>query len=191
LPTVVGVAVAAAILFQLFGRYSYTYYHGLAIDRVDRVTGTVCRLPCEAPTATPAPAETPSLELEDQRAIELVKQRPDAQRLETEIEHHPISEGDRYLWAVVGRYSNEGQWGGPGESPDFDPSFQQLLRASPESEWTPPPGSYPVRVVWCVSDDSGGVEWEVHLDTGEVFPVMGNAALEAKYSRIRKASPTP
>lgn len=51
----VTVAVVAALLFfQVFFRYEYRQI-GAHVWRIDRVTSSICELPCVAPSPTPKP----------------------------------------------------------------------------------------------------------------------------------------
>lgn len=87
----VGILIVLAVAFQLFGRYSYTYYKGVAVERIDRLTATACRMPCLSPAATNPPSAVafaipPTGEeanREEKAALELVLKRADAQGLET------------------------------------------------------------------------------------------------------------
>jgi len=75
------VAVAVLVLFQLFFRYAYERQSAGLTWRVDRLTGAVCRMPCEpAPAAAtsslaadPNSTATPSEADLDTDAIELTK----------------------------------------------------------------------------------------------------------------------
>jgi hypothetical protein len=177
LKIVAAAVVAAVVLFQFFGRYSYTYYHGVAIQRMDRLTGEICRVPCVPPTPTPIPTEapTPNLELEDQRAIELVEYRRDALARVAEIVQQ--SNAQEYRWRVLGRYTNSGEQQRQGLDVE---AFERDNGIAEPMPTHPYPKIYPVRVVWYASQRHG-YAWEAHLDTNEVFSVSGNAALEAKY----------
>lgn len=178
-------AVAALALFQVFFRYSYTTTTAGPVYRFDRLTQRACIIGpidrCDAtPTPIPAPTATPSLELEDQRAIAMVRSRSDAVSLES----YELQAGNSsaYTWQVDARYTNDGKPENP---------FRALTVSNPSSRGTPDPSatlpsSFPVRIVWYArklkdGSFSNSWPWEVHLDTHEVFPVIGNAALEAKY----------
>jgi hypothetical protein len=176
-------AVAALALFQVFFRYSYVTttagpHNAAAVYRIDRLTQKACIIGpfdrCDAtPTPIPTPTATPSLELEDQRAIELVKNSGD----KVAWLFQQGNTLNNYHWDVTGRYTNDGkEW-----------TDHQNNDASPASENS---ATYPVRHVWCIRNYGlGAWDWEVHLDTHEVFLVPGNTRLTAKYDT--PPTPTP
>ena len=87
------VIVAAIAVFVVFFRYQYVE-SGSRTDRVDRITGQTCVMPCLPPTPEPT---GPSNALKAQRAIALVKQRDDAQRFS--LVH--ADDADRYEWGAL------------------------------------------------------------------------------------------
>jgi hypothetical protein len=77
----VGIVVVAVgvFLFFFFRRYQYVN-SGVDVTRVDRLTGAMCVMRCLGPLPTPT---APPLDLEAQRAIAMVRERPDATSLAT------------------------------------------------------------------------------------------------------------
>jgi hypothetical protein len=132
------------------------------------------------------------LQLEDERAIELAKSRSDARALVDQMS----SAGDASVsrWYVSGRFTDAGE----AEVPELaevpkDPYAAIVAKAKQLLPPTPQPHEYPVREVWYASTTGDGYHrhaWEVHLDTGEVFPVSGGAALEANYYAIPEPRPS-
>ena len=70
----IGAFAVAAFLLLFFYRDEYVK-SGLMVTRVDRLTGAQCVMPCLGPVPSPTPA---AQDLEAQRAIALVRQRPDS-----------------------------------------------------------------------------------------------------------------
>lgn len=203
---VVGVVVVV-VFVQMFLRYTYIS-HGYQTLRIDRVTGSSCTLPCTAaPPETPKPQPTfDDIALGNNRAIKIVQDRDDAQNI---VAYHPDA---KYRWFVESEYSPgygvsygdvEFNYGAanveksgppvkghtyafitvPPNAPQFAPAPSS---ANPDP--TPYPLHYPIREICYCDPKAYGWRWEVHLDTGEVFRVDGNAALSARYGL---ATPKP
>lgn len=62
--------------------------------------------------------------------------------------------------------------------PSMPPDAKQF--APPKANSTPLPLHYPIREVCYCNKKDIGWRWEVHLDTGEVFRIDGNADLEKR-----------
>jgi hypothetical protein len=167
---VIGAVIGVVILLQLFGRYSYTNYHRVALERIDRLTGGVCRLPCIPPTPMPPPTPFDASaaadeyknesEQQDQDAILLAKAASTAAGMQ--------SDDSKYAWSA--KLASEEQ-----------------VRQGGFIAWattTPPPANsanFATRLV-CYCDSKGsGWQWEVHIDTNAVYYINDNADLMKKY----------
>jgi hypothetical protein len=172
---VVGALIVVAAAFQLFFRYQYIG-SGLAVMRVDRVTGASCVMPCRpAPASSPSPPSPPNYAEDDQRAIALAQRQANAIAIEAQY----VNSG--YEWTTEGRYTN-GYVEVMGNIFDNDLSngkvdWQKVKLSTPSEEQPPAP----VRVVCFCSKKGSGWRWEVHLDTREVYEVNGNRDLEERY----------
>jgi len=92
LVAIAGAGALCLVAFLVFFRYQYiTGADG--VDRVDRLTGQVCMMPC-LPKPSAAPVD---VALEGQRAIAAVRERPDAQAL---AETTSDTEGNLYRWSA-------------------------------------------------------------------------------------------
>lgn len=161
--------VCAALMFQFFFRYQYIK-EGAVVMRVDRVTGASCALPCIKfdPNSIPTP-QPQSLTIGDTRAIQDARNQYDAISLINQW-----SSSNVYEWRIDGQYDNEYQ--------AYNPFLVSKDGQAIKSDGSPATNmDYPIReVCYCNSKDAGW-RWEVHLDTGEVFRIDGNANLEARY----------
>jgi hypothetical protein len=164
---VVASVVAAGMIFQLFLRYQYVG-SGVLITRIDRLFGTSCTMPClPTPRPRPTPRATPeNLTASDNEAIQLA--RSFGESAQSYERYFPT-----YDWTVVSRYTN---------------SYIQQ-----QGSETAPSEPVPIREI-CYCKSLGGSEgysgyyYEVHLDTGRVFTILGNRTLEERYGVHRNPS---
>ena len=178
----IGTIAVAAFVFQVFFRYSYTTSYGVVRERIDRLTGLVCRMPCTpAPRTVPTVPPTPlshdlreaKYQLEDQEAIRLAKSDSVTSSLTANYPH------DR--WAVEGRFAVDG-------SRQATALEELMFTPNPSStnQYLTRPIPFPVRLVAFTNQKGFGFRWEVHLDTHEVFFANDNAELMKKYGLLSK-----
>jgi hypothetical protein len=160
---IAGLLLIGAV-FQLFLRYQYLHTAGLAVMRIDRVTGSSCYMPCVPfRTGTVPPILGPSKvdfhpnffdenspeaeALANEDAISLVKAMPDARE-------------------VIAGAKPDSKWSSVSAN---------LGAGNPYSD------SNRVRLVRYADADGNGFYWEVHLDTRRVYFVNDDDALSARY----------
>lgn len=194
--------VIAGLLFQLFFRYQYVHLTGTTVMRIDRLSGSSCNLPCEAPQPPPVQTEWgkalansggwttvatpwPSFDSKDQEAIQAVK---------ASVTVPYENDGHDYKWRVSERGKNDGTHyeitTGPPQFIDAPgPTKTGFIPDTPApSVWAGEnPADWPVRLIcYCYNDTPGQTEpagffWEYHLDTRQTYSVDDNAALSVKY----------
>ena len=153
------VMVVVVAGFQLFFRYQYIPDRGV-IQRIDRVTGTACVMPCTppppAPTITPYDDLTVTAELGDK--YQLLKERAIRLAQQTEIGRNVDGAHAGYVWSatnfwddVITIYSTPAPNATPIPVPRAVPTLEPALD-----------------VCYC-DKKSFGWHWHVHTDTGEAF----------------------
>jgi hypothetical protein len=151
------IAIGAAIIFQLFFRYSYIHTVGVRVVRVDRLTGTSCELPCNSQAPESEPSGPNQTEI-DARIIDYMR---------TVYSHSPfVTSYPSDTWIISGHYTAAGKMENP-----FDQGNQSDLE-------------YPVRVVCYCDNKMAGFYYEATYSqfggTG-VMEITGNSVLLQKY----------
>lgn len=173
---IAGIVIAVILVYQLFFRYQYIE-RSYGITRIDRLSGTSCRLPCTPTPATPEP--TPFRpETEDAAAIELAKAASGASYLES---LHPD-----YEWYVIEITNSTADR----VYSYYDPEKKQFT-TTPDPESTDDYRDIRTRLICLCNKKAWGYHWEVDMQNSAVYRVEGNGTLEAKWGFTTSATTKP
>lgn len=173
---VIGLAVVA-LGYQLFFRYSYTPIGNTSM-RLDRLTGTLCIMPCYtsasarsnavAQATYDASVEQVSEQI-DQRAISIAQQSPEAAMFQP-----PPSPDGVPMPPLPVHWAVDTSFNPMPPPPPTDPS-QDTTRYVLQS-----PG-FQTRLVCATAPSGKEWCWEVHVDTGDAIFVNNSSYLKQKY----------
>lgn len=152
--------------------------------RIDRLSNKSCYMPCEPSTPTPSAAPLPTgtpidwvqryfevqsiLERRSEQAIQLAKETPQAVTIAN-------ANGPEYEWTT----RNDPQYRAFAKLANVQPSKVNVFDAI-SLDIINTRHDTPLLVCYC-SKGNTGWDWEVHLDTREVYFVNDNADLSKKY----------
>jgi hypothetical protein len=155
--------ISALVVYQSTLRYEYMK-SGYRIERIDRLAGSICTMPC---TPAPEPTATPerTYDTDDEVAVQAVKEEIPGEKL-TEI----AGTGTNYMWHVSERVTQDNVQIAPGQvMPDGDD-----------------PSDFRYRLIcYCREQKNGqllGTFWEYDFQTRHILSVNDDAGLSKKYN---------